>query len=92
MEIKLFIVLKLGFPIMHGFILTTLLHILCLHKPNENTDVRENELSTSNLSLIIIHLETEGISSVVYPLKKRILIKNFEGIHSHIHKLAPCMY
>lgn len=55
---------------MHGFILTTLFHILCLHKPNENTDVRKNELSTSNLSLIIIHLETEGISSVVYPFKK----------------------
>ena len=65
MEIKLFIVLKLGFPIMHGFILTMLFRILCLHKPNENTDIRKNKLSTSDLSLIIIHLETEGISFII---------------------------
>ena len=65
MEVKLFIVLKLGFPIMHGFILTMLFHILCLHKPNENTDIRKNKLSTFDLSLIIIHLETEGISFII---------------------------
>ena len=49
----------------NGFILTMLFHILCLHKPNENTDIRKNKLSTSDLSLIIIHLETEGISFII---------------------------